>query len=351
MVNVRNRVAAWEQRQAPLSDELQSFLDLVWSHRKDQSTGTYAATNADVYGLYTRAQRNFGVGQAAMIGFLNGILRMPELPEIQCDLEDEDDALGDFLWTYFNATKADSGFALLDRQNFSNLVNLARTHSDVCSALAQTFYHFRRNLTPSADRIYLHAKPLHAIRVMEFIVTQMVCRPDVHPGLSNAKVGAPGAESRFDTIVIYLANATAVAKALDEIAAYQHAGSRVWFEPGTTRSTKLITNHKGIELTGVGIGAEPPVALYQHNKDIVTIPGASSFGSFRSKLIQFALANTLQSGQGKVEFVNRVIGYFNSVGINPRQPHTHGIQSELRYRAKVTLQQLRNGIEPTWKVS
>lgn len=352
MVNVRARVAAWEQRQPQLSDDLQRFLDLVWSHRKDQSTGTYAAENADVYGLYARAHRSFGVGPTAMIGFLNGLLRMPQLPEIQCDPEDQDDALGDFLWTYFNAQKAQSGFASLDRQNFTDLVNLARNNRpDVCSALAQTFYHFRRNLTHSADRIYLHVKPLQAIRVMEFIVTQMVCRPVVHPGLSNAKVGAPGAESRFDTIVIYLANATAVAKALDEIAAYQHAGNHVRFEHGTTRSTKLITNHKGIELIGVGTGAEPPVALYRHNQHLVTIPGASSFGSFRSKLIQFALANTMQRGQGKADFVNRVVGYFKSVGINPRQPHTHGIQSELRHRARVTLQQLQNGIEPTWKVS
>ncbi len=186
---------------------------------------------------------------------------------------------------------------------------------------------------------------------MEFVVTQMVCRPVVHPGLSNAKVGAPGAESRFDTIVIYLADAAAVEKALDEISAYQHSGNRVRFEHGTTRSTKLITNRKGIELVGVGTGAEPPVALYQHNQNLVMIPGASSFGSFRSTLIQFALANTLQRGQGKPEFVNRVVSYFKSVGIDPRQPHTHSIQSELQHRARVTLQQLRNGIEPTWKVS
>jgi len=36
MVDVRNTIAGWEKKQAPLSDDLQRFLDLVWSHRKRQ---------------------------------------------------------------------------------------------------------------------------------------------------------------------------------------------------------------------------------------------------------------------------------------------------------------------------
>jgi hypothetical protein len=361
MVDVRNTIAGWEKKQAPLSDDLQRFLDLVWSHRKRQDKpdpkkpgfwpGSYKAENADVYGLYARIHRNFWIGPAAMIGFLNGILSMTQLPELQCDPEDDTDALGHCLGTYFNAQRAPSGFASLDRQNFTKLVNVAGDDQGVRDALAKTFYHFRRNLADCADRIYLHVKPSQAITVMQYICKNMLHRPDVHPGLSNAKVGAPGPESRFDTIVIYLANATAVTKALDKIAGYQHEGKRVFFEPGTTRTTKLITNHKGIELVGVGTGAEPPVALRQHNQNLLMLPGSSSFGSFRSELIQFALANTMQHGEGKTEFVNRVVGYFKFVGINPQQPHTHGIQSELQQRARATLRQLRGGIEPTWKVS
>ncbi len=352
MVNVRERIAAFEQKQARLSDDLQRFLDLVWTHRKDQASGTYAAANADVYGLYARASRNFHTSPAAMIPFLEQILRLPQLPEIQCDPDDDQDALGDFLSLYFNAHAAQSGFAELDRNNFTALVNLAKSNRpDVCNVLANTFYHFRRNLSPSTERIYLHTKPHQAIHVIQYVVTQMLRRPDRHPGLSNAKVGAPGAESRFDTIVVYLADSNAVAKVLDAIAAYQHAGNYAKFEHGTTRSTKLITDHKGYKLIGVGTGAEPPVALYRHGDDLVTIPGSSSFGSFRSKLIQFALANTMQKGEGKAEFVTRAVGYFRSAGIDPRQPHAHGKQAELRRRAGIILQQLQDGIAPTWKVT
>ncbi|SMF49014.1 hypothetical protein SAMN02745866_03219 [Alteromonadaceae bacterium Bs31] len=351
MVNVKARVASIERQLAPLSTDLRSFLDLVWTHRKDHQTGTYTAENADVYGLYARAHKNFAFGSAGIQSFFQKLLSMPQLPEIQCAPNKKKDRLGRYLKSHFNAQAAASGFAVINHLNFTRLAQAARGSARLSSALANTFYHFRRNLLHSSDRIYLHTKPLQSMRVMEFVLNRMVLRPTEHPGLSNAKVSAPGQESRYDTIVLYLADTNAVNKALDEIANYQHAGNHVWFLPGNTRTTKAITKHNGINLVGVGTGAEPPVALYKHNNDLVPIPGGSSFGSFRSQLIQAALKTTLDKGEGKPQFMARVAGYFKAIGIDPQQPHKHLNSPEIQYRARVTLQQLQSGKEPSWKIT
>lgn len=351
VVNVRQRIADIESKRNAMSDDLKRLVDLVWSHRKDHTTGTYSAKNVDVYGLYTRAHKITGISNAHMTAFLVRILAMNQLPEIQCSPVKKSDKLGRHLAKKFNAMRAPSGFALLGRQNFINLYNAALKHKNLCKALSNTFYHFRRNLNNSTERVYLHTKPLEAINVMNFVLTQMVLRPNAHPGLSNAKVAAPNPEARFDTIVIYLSDAAALNTALSEIATYQQGGNRHRFDHGVPRSIKEVRNHNGIELIGVGTGAEPPVALNRNKQDLLLEPGFSSFGSYRSELIEFALENTLRRNEGKPQFINRVADYFKAAGIDPREPHAHTNPPELIYRANQTLSQLEKGLEPTWKIS
>jgi len=354
MVNVRSRVAAIESQQSAMSHDLKQFLDLVWSHRKRHSDNSYLARNASAYRLYTRRHKTKGIGSAEMIRFLGDILPMPQLPEIQCSIRDPNDELGQYLKTEFNATRAASGFTSLSRGEFTNLHQAATYDAELCNELARTFYHFRRVRRTTKERIYLHTKPLEAITVMDFVLRQMILQPNAHPGLNNAKVAAPNRYARFDTIVMYFSDAAAINTALSAIATYQQTGgNRQRFDHGTTRGTEMITKHNGIELVGVGTGAEPPVKLAkpQGSSDLVLVPGSSSFGAYRSKLIDFALKKTLQKGEGKDQFINRVADYFHAAGIDPKQPQTHENPPELKYRARVTLQQLRNGIEPTMKIS
>jgi len=351
MVNVRNRVAAIEQRQNAMSDDLKRFLDLAWSHRKDNVNNTYSAGNLDAYGLYIRAQQTPGFGSADLIQFLQGVMAMPQLPEIQCVPDDPNDALGDYLRRRCNATSALSGFAALNHLGYQKLLARAQANDSLCKALSRTFYHFRRNRHKSSDRIYLHTKPREALRVISHIVQHMLLQPLAHPGISNAKTAAPSRESRHDTIVIYLNDTAALNLALDEIARYQQNGNRQRFSHGTSRMTKHITEHNGVELVGVGTGAEPPVGLYRRGNDLLPVPGGSSFGSFRSKLIEYAMENTLDAHEGKPQFINRVANYFRAAGIDPTAPHSHSNAPELSYRARKTVEQLRNGVEPSFKIA
>ena len=356
MTGVKGRIAQWEARgKSRFTDDLKRFLDLAWSSRKSHVNGTYAAENTDIYALYARIGRTVGIGPAAVVKFLERLITFPILPEIQCSIDKSSDSLGKYLKKYFSATRAASGFTQLSRQNWQRLAVRAKADSERarplrCPLLSRTFYHFRRSAAKSSHRVYLHVRPVQAINVMDYIVRDLVMKPVDHPGLTNAKVGAPDVEARSDTIVIYVSDEAEVQRVLTKIAAYQRGGKQSYFEHGTTRGTKHITDHKGVPLVGVGVGAEPPVALRRVGDYLVTIPYPSSFGSFRSELITHAVENTLDSGEGKAEFLDRVETYFRAAGIDPGRPHEHGMATELQHRATVTLRQLRNGEDPTWKI-
>lgn len=350
MVSVKQRIANIEQRQSAISHDLQQFLDLVWSHRKSHIDGTYSADNVSVYKLYARLAKSVGIGTPEMIAFLTRVVAMPQLPEIQCSVNNRRDQLGKYLALNFHATRAPSGFTQLTRQNFLRLSQRAQRDATLCRALSRTFYHFRRNRVKSVERVYLHTKPMQAIDVMNHVLTQMVLRPAAHPGLSNAKVAAPSQRSRFDTIVIYLTSANARDTALTEIAAYQQAGNRHRFSHGVTRTTRMVSEHNQTELVGVSVGAEPPARLLRRDQELFIVPGGTSFGTYRSELISLALEKSLAKNESKSQFVRRAANYFEAAGINPADPHMHENPSELKYRARVTRQQLLNKVDPTMSI-
>jgi hypothetical protein len=74
----------------------------------------------------------------------------------------------------------------------------------------------------------------------------------------------------------------------------------------------------------------------------------SSFGSFRAKLISFALRRTLQAGGTKDQFVALALRHFTEAGIDPRQPHMHGSTPQTRRRVRQVLARLQagNGVAP-----
>ncbi len=344
---IRDKIAAFETNGPALSADLARFLDLAWSHRKNTRDGTYAAKNSDVYGLYTRSGRGTAPPEA-ITAFLREIQQFPVLPEIQCSPKDW---LGYHLVKDYKGKQLPSGFMGVPRDGFGKMTTATQTNKVLRDQLGNTFYHFRRGGARSMERLYLHVHPLRATKVIRYIVDNMVLRPVAHPGMTNAKTGAPGRETRFDTLVLYFSSVPALEKGLEEIAKYQSTGNnRSLFEAGTTRATKEITEHKGIKLTGIGTGAEPPVAVQQHQGKIVLLPQSSSFGSFRSTLISFALEKTLAANEAKPKFVERVIRYFRAAGIDPKKPHAHGMAVELQHRAQVTLKQLQAGKEPTWGI-
>lgn len=345
MATVNHLIQAFEQRTHACSADLQRYLDLVWSHRKDQRTGTVAAGHADVYGLYGRIATHPG-SIADLCSFLDQLPGLAHLPEFQCTLQDD---MGVFLRDTYGATPTASGFMTMPAHELANLAADARQHDDLARFMAGSFCHFRRNLAAASDRIYLRLKPRAGLTVMRHIIATMLLQPLVHPGLSNAKVAAPGGEDRADGIVMYLANPAAVTTALREIARFQAlAGNRALFEQGSTRGTQAITEFGGTALVGVSTGAEPPFDVVIHQGRRFYVDQASSFGSFRAKLIDFALTQTLQAGGGKDRFVALALRYFSDAGIDPRQPHMHGStpQTRRRIRDLANRMQARGGVAP-----
>lgn len=354
MANVGDRIAALNAQQPALSQELKEFLDIVWSHRVAQATRTTArhesADQVDVYNLYARISTH-RVGLHQVRPFLQGLLTLPQLPEIQCVPTDDPDVdvLGNRLWEEYEATPAPSGFAQLAPDHFAELVADAQHDDDLARRLGDTFFHFRRARSHCSDRIYLHVQPLQMLAVMREVVTTLVRDPVRHPGVSNAKVGVPGGFERADSIVIYLNDAAAQRQALDAIAAYQRQGdNRARFAPGHTRGTQGIDQHNGVALVGVSVGAEPPmdVVLRRHGHDFSLRPGVSSFGTFRATLIKCALVRTMAHGEDKAQFVRRTLDYFQRSGIDPRLPHQHGLPPQARARARALVRQVRQGLDP-----
>ncbi|MBI5257269.1 MAG: hypothetical protein HY855_12280 [Burkholderiales bacterium] len=345
MAGIGDRIAAFNAMQPEMSDDLQRFLDLVWSHRvvhptKDHAGGIAAPGADDIYALYARISR-FPTGLHLMGPFLRNILALPVLPDIQCF-----DWLTDVLVNVYGATEAPDHYPRLAHDGFKRLVDDAERSPSLVEGLAEAFFHFSRGGGGCTDRIYLHVRQPYLMTVMRHILEHMMRTPDQNPGLTNAKMSTPGGSERADSIVLYLASPAAVQAALDDIASYQHLpGKRELFAPGHTRATLDIPRHKGIELDGVSTGAEPPFAVQlRHNADnFAAVPGGSTFGLFRSMLIQCALVRTLNRQQDKPEFVRRTLEYFRECGIDPRAPHQHVIPPPLRQRILGFVQQVQAG--------
>ena len=149
---------------------------------------------------------------------------------------------------------------------------------------------------------------------------------------------------RAGAIGLHLASPAAVVTALGEIARFQAISSnRALFEQGYTRGTLPVTAHAGTALVGVSTGAEPPFDVVIHQGRRYCVDQPSSFGSFRAKLISFALGRTLQAGETKDQFVALSLRHFTEAGIDPRQPHMHGSTPQTRRRVRQVLARLQAG--------
>lgn len=348
MAGVGDRIAAFNAMQPQMSDDLQRFLDLVWSHRvvhptKDHVGDIAAPSEDDIYALYARMAR-FPTGVHLVRPFLRGILTLPMLPEIQCF-----GWLTTILRDVYGATDLPGHYPHLMPDGFRRLVDDTERSPSLAQGLAEAFFHFNRGGGGCTDRIYLHVQQPHLLTVMRYILEHMMRTPDQNPGLRTAKMGTPGGSARADSIVMYCQDQAAVRAALDGIATFQHLpGKRELFEAGHTRGTLGIHEHKGIALVGVSTGAEPPftVELHDHGDNFGVAPGSSSFGLFRCMLIQCAMIRTLNRHQDKSEFVRRTLEYFHKCGIDPHAPHQHVIPPQLRARILGVVQQVQAGLDP-----
>jgi hypothetical protein len=192
------------------SDDLRRMLDIVWTHRVRHADRSISADNADVYAIYNRIFKDWGYVPAGMVAFLEGLAQFQVDVEVQCsikapNLAGDEDALGMGLRTRFNAVLAPSGFAKMINHRFVRLVTYLRQNpnSSLLPLLSNTFFHYRRNLSGSQWRIYLHIQTEHRARVMGWVLA------NVWNKCSNAKVGGPSREMRADNIVLYLADQAA----------------------------------------------------------------------------------------------------------------------------------------------
>jgi len=318
-----------QQARERLSDDLQRVLDLTWSHRLDHKTNSIAAGNANVYVLYNRILNNWTYAPAGMFTFLERLSMIGRDVEVQCSIgtggnTQGEDELGMILRFYFGARRAASGFALVNPATFQRIIQAMRgdPNSRLLELMAQSFFHYRRTLAPCSWRIYLNVQPAERATVMRWVVNTVL----PGRGCSNAKVGGPGRELRADSIVIYLDDQRAIDLALGGLRAYQSgAADQNRFVLGVPRMVKEIPG-----LRGVGVGAEPPVALASDRGRLLMFTGSSSFGTYRQQLIELALAYTLYQGEGREAFGRRVVDYFDAAGIDPAHPERHVDPARLR---------------------
>jgi hypothetical protein len=302
-MDVQAKIKAFESKiaQGALAPDLKQFLDMVWTHRAEAATDYYK-----VYGLYIRERRRFNVDAGVMKAFFDALLTFVMVPEIQCNPANPKDALGALLKKKYGATQAASGFASLKLGKLTALFADAVTDAALRADLSETFYHFRRSLGHSAERIYLHVKPGSEARVMEFVVRDLVRNTGGHPEISNAKVGSSVSIHRFDSIVIYLGSSEAVERALGPITEFQKANQSL-FEAGSPRTTRTVTKHGGVNLIGVSTGAEPPQT-------------GQSFGSVRCGEIFDALEETVGLNGSKDDFIAKAVQKLRAVGVDPGAP-------------------------------
>lgn len=312
------------EAQDRISDDLQRLLDLCWTHRvrhKSRGRKSIKARNLDVYALYNRIFPNLTFGHGHMSAFLDGLTQIAHPVEVQCSIanragEGSEDTLGLMLRGFFGARRAASGFAELRAPAFRQLAEFVRENpnSPLLEELGRTFFHYRSHRAPASFRLYLNLHETGRAQVMNWVVGNILALP----GCSNAKVGPPGQEVRADVVVMYFADQPTVDDAVRLLREFQRGRHRECFQHGIPRMLQAIEG-----LRGVGFGAEPPVALQETDDMLVMRARASSFGTYRSQLIEMALEYTLYEDEGKPEFIDRVVEYFRSAGISPAHPERH----------------------------
>lgn len=192
--------------------------------------------------------------------------------------------------------------------------------------LWSNFFHFlsgRFNPATITKRIYIHCSSVaNSLRVL-----RNCCGLLDHPscqGLMEMKIAGPGCGGRLDTIVVYLADDSAVKSFLFLM---QHLPIPPdCFAAGVPMGIKEVK-------PGVGVADEPPnVGLIQpisfenvSAEDRLENQEAQSFGSFLAKLIVIAMEGT----QNETEFLSNLIELFKLAGIDPADPHIHAGRQRL----------------------
>jgi hypothetical protein len=243
----------------PSRESLASFLELVWSNRKQIIN---EGSSEAVYRLYSHASEANPLTRSS-VEYLNEI----------------------------------SGIVAGRPQG---------AVSNIQGSAVRGFHRFERagaNLSAIQERIYLNVKADHAPEVMDFVVRDIVDNPGQFPGIGMAKLTGPGSISgRADAIVIYAENQAAVQNALRRIRNY-HAAHLGHFQTTTPPMTNRVVD-------GVSVGAEP-----------LGVGGQASFGSVRSDIIYNALEQAVSKNLTRQQFRELALRLFQRRGINPEAPH------------------------------
>lgn len=317
MPNVKALITQFEQMRPDLHEDLQRFLDLVWSHRND---GDWL----DLYGMYigdpAKPFKQKPVSDGAETrAYLQRLTTVGKEPQIQADSED---LVIPIYYTLNSEGKYERRAKPLGLQD---LLNITRDdpNAAILEPLATTFYHFRRNDSSPNERIYLNVEPTYRVEVITWIVKNMILAPMAYPGVFNAKVSGSREKNRNDQIVMYISNAQEVERTLTGLAKYQNypASNRLYFRDQTTAMTRQVRQHGSLMLRGVSVGSEPAGIKKQVDQyGTYILPKSQSFGTYRESCILDALRATKKAGQGKPEFIKRVIGEFQIMGLDPRNP-------------------------------
>lgn len=349
MSHVKAAIDYWNERENPrlyMKQNLARFLDECWEAYATHDSRYHLANGARhrgmltdmVYDLYTRSgpqtaentDENARAALLALGDFGTGITLQ----------HGKGDEIGLYLARNFQAKfEPGSPFVEIPSSGVKRMIAFLRRRPDcgLVGLFAGEFIHFsKRKSKAVTQRIYMRVKPHARAEVMKW----MYKTSRWMYGLSSWKFYVPTPDTqRADTFVLYFDSEKHVAKALEKIKKYQDTGAnRMQFTADVPRLLKVADG-----LLGVGSGAEPTVALREHEvpgNGMVLAPTNrtnSSFGLYRAKLIAAALDLTMRLDDMQREtFLRHAACFFEIAGISPLNPERN-IEAETMQKAAAKL--------------
>lgn len=327
MVSVKARVAMIEQgRAGAMSNRLKMFLDFVWTNRA-AILATGAGSGGKIYGMYSGQASPANPTEQSVLSFLNQLQPLENHPAGRpCWIQQDDPnqtiagAISDIEAFSFMAVLEAAGKRLPEGwQRAAGEPPYSEQLDDLLYFYGNTFYHLpRQSSCGSNARIYLNVRPAFSIRVMTFVVNEIVGR---FPNAGKAKLAGP-CNRRRDAIVMWVASLTQIDNILDAIATYQRR-HRAFFEPGVPRLCKEAIVG-GQLLKGVGLASEPPPDEFGRSVSYGKSRTTPIFETLSYVLDHTPNAATLKGAaaqQAKEKFIAAVLAELRSRGIDPGQVH------------------------------
>ncbi|MGU7768728.1 T3SS effector HopA1 family protein [Burkholderia sp. MR1-5-21] len=205
-----------------------------------------------------------------------------------------------------------------------------------------TFYHFQRHpdhmpQEEAGERIYIHAAGAHLPDIAEFLVRNVIDRPELFPGVETVKVAGPAAVgARADNVVLYATDTAAAERVLQALRHYQQA------HPDHFNDTVPAMTEP--QMRGVSTAAEPSPELHTRLTQTVaafdenTVFGSGavgrvddpeSFGSARAFAIAMASHDVAEmqltragdpAFDAKAALREAVLRRFAEIGVDPANP-------------------------------